>query len=105
MTSAKLTSRQSLFVGVTLFSMFSAGNLIIPPLLGLQAGGAVVPAMIGFLITGIGLPMLGIIAVGLADDSRPRLACAPGVLERVRRRHLSRDRTVLGHSAHLVDLF
>ncbi|WP_278541972.1 branched-chain amino acid transport system II carrier protein, partial [Collinsella intestinalis] len=42
MTSAKLTSRQSLFVGVTLFSMFfGAGNLIIPPLLGLQAGGAV----------------------------------------------------------------
>ena len=40
MTSAKLTSRQSLFVGVTLFSMFfGAGNLIIPPLLGLQAGG------------------------------------------------------------------
>lgn len=71
MTSAKLTSRQSLFVGVTLFSMFfGAGNLIIPPLLGLQAGGAVVPAMIGFLITGIGLPMLGIIAVGLAGTIR-----------------------------------
>ncbi len=71
MTSAKLTSRQSLFVGVTLFSMFfGAGNLIIPPLLGLQAGDAVVPAMIGFLITGIGLPMLGIIAVGLAGTAR-----------------------------------
>ncbi len=49
---------------------FGAGNLIIPPLLGLQAGGAVVPAMIGFLITGIGLPMLGIIAVGLAGTIR-----------------------------------
>lgn len=71
MTSAKLTSRQSLFVGITLFSMFfGAGNLIIPPLLGLQAGESVVPAMIGFLITGIGLPMLGIIAVGLAGTIR-----------------------------------
>lgn len=71
MTTGKLTSRQSLFVGVTLFSMFfGAGNLIIPPLLGLQAGEAVVPAMIGFLITGIGLPMMGIIAVGLAGTIR-----------------------------------
>ena len=71
MTTGKLTSRQSLFVGVTLFSMFfGAGNLIIPPLLGLQAGEAVVPAMVGFLVTGIGLPMLGIIAVGLAGTIR-----------------------------------
>lgn len=71
MASRSLSPRQSLFVGVTLFSMFfGAGNLIIPPLLGLQAGEAVVPAMIGFLITGIGLPMLGIIAVGLTGTLR-----------------------------------
>ncbi|MDO4436408.1 MAG: branched-chain amino acid transport system II carrier protein [Coriobacteriaceae bacterium] len=71
MSTQKLTSKQSLFVGVTLFSMFfGAGNLIIPPLLGLQAGEAVVPAMAGFLVTGIGLPMLGIIAVGLTGTLR-----------------------------------
>lgn len=71
MSTGKLTSKQSLFVGVTLFSMFfGAGNLIIPPLLGLQAGEAVAPAMAGFLVTGIGLPMLGIIAVGLAGTIR-----------------------------------
>ena len=71
MAAGRLTSRQSLFVGVTLFSMFfGAGNLIIPPLLGLQAGEAVVPAMAGFLVTGIGLPMLGIIAVGLVGTIR-----------------------------------
>lgn len=71
MTTGKLTSRQSLFVGITLFSMFfGAGNLIIPPLLGLQAGEAVVPAMVGFLVTGIGLPVLGIVAVGLAGTIR-----------------------------------
>ena len=42
MTSAKLTSRQSLFVGVTLFSMFfGAGNLIYPcPLSPCRPGGA-----------------------------------------------------------------
>lgn len=71
MAAGRLTSRQSLFVGVTLFSMFfGAGNLIIPPLLGLKAGEAVVPAMAGFLVTGIGLPMLGIIAVGLVGTIR-----------------------------------
>ena len=71
MAAGRLTSRQSLFVGVTLFSMFfGAGNLIIPPLLGLQAGEVVVPAMAGFLVTGIGLPMLGIIAAGLVGTIR-----------------------------------
>ena len=71
MAAGRLTSRQSLFVGVALFSMFfGAGHLIIPPLLGLQAREAVVPAIAGFLVTGIGLPMLGIIAVGLVGTSR-----------------------------------
>lgn len=84
MTSAKLTPRQSLFVGITLFSMFfGAGNLIIPPLLGLQAGESVVPAMIGFLVTGIGLPVLGIIAVGLAGTVRDLAARVHPVFARV----------------------
>ena len=81
--SRGLPARQSLMVGVTLFSMFfGAGNLILPPLLGLQAGGQGVPAMIGFLVTGIGLPVLGIVAVALAGTVRelagrvhPRFAC------------------------------
>ena len=71
MARKSLTPKQSLFVGITLFSMFfGAGNLILPPLLGLQAGASAVPAMAGFLVTGIGLPMLGIIAVGLAGTIR-----------------------------------
>ena len=71
MATKALTSKQSLFVGVTLFSMFfGAGNLILPPLLGLQASGETAPAMVGFLVTGIGLPVLGIISVGLAGTVR-----------------------------------
>ena len=71
MARKSLTPKQSLFVGITLFSMFfGAGNLILPPLLGLQAGASAVPAMAGFLVTGIGLPMLGIIAVGLVGTIR-----------------------------------
>ena len=66
-----LDARQSLVVSVTLFSMFfGAGNLILPPLLGLQAGPDAPAAMAGFLVAGIGLPVLGIIAVALSGTIR-----------------------------------
>lgn len=56
-------------LGGMLFSMFfGAGNLILPPLLGLQAGSETVPAVVGFLVAGIGLPILGIIAVALCGN-------------------------------------
>lgn len=74
MKTGKLTVAQAATVGVTLFSMFfGAGNLILPPLLGLQAGTDIVPAVAGFLVTGIGLPILGVISVALAGTVR-RLA-------------------------------
>ncbi len=58
-----------LVLGGMLFSMFfGAGNLILPPLLGLQAGTQAVPAVAGFLVAGIGLPVLGIIAVALCGN-------------------------------------
>ena len=67
----RLSIRQSLTVGVTLFSMFfGAGNLILPPLLALQAGTESAPAMAGFLVTAIGLPVMGIVAVALAGTAR-----------------------------------
>jgi len=67
----KLTIAQAATVGVTLFSMFfGAGNLILPPLLGLKAGTDVIPAVAGFLVTGIGLPILGVISVALAGTVR-----------------------------------
>ena len=70
-SGSSLGARQSLLVGVTLFSMFfGAGNLILPPLLGLKAGADAVPAMAGFLVAGIGLPVLGIIAVALSGTIR-----------------------------------
>lgn len=66
-----LSPRQSIAVGITLFSMFfGAGNLILPPMLALQAGTSTVPAMIGFLAAGIGLPVLGIVAVALVGTAR-----------------------------------
>lgn len=66
-----LSPLQLLMLGGMLFSMFfGAGNLILPPLLGLKAGVETPLAMVGFLITGIGMPVFGIIAVALAGDIR-----------------------------------
>lgn len=66
-----LRSDHVVTVGIALFSMlFGAGNLIIPPLLALQAGSATPVAMFGFLIAAIGLPVMGFIAVALAGTAR-----------------------------------
>src|SRR5690625_1816480 len=52
-----------------LFSLFfGAGNLIFPPLLGLESGTNFGLAIIGFLITGVLLPFMAIMAVALADN-------------------------------------
>ena len=60
----KLSKRNRLLMGVTLFSMFfGAGNLIFPPYLAYQAGGATWPAMVGFCLSAIGLPVLGVVAI------------------------------------------
>lgn len=44
---------------------FGAGNLIFPVFLGQQAGHHVGAAIVGLLITGIGLPLLGVAGIGL----------------------------------------
>ena len=52
---------------LTLFSMFfGAGNLIFPPIMGASAGTNVAPAMIGFLIGGVALPVISIITIALS---------------------------------------
>lgn len=56
--------KENLAVGFMLFALFlGAGNIIFPPVLGQQSGDQFVISIIGFLITGVGLPLLGIIAV------------------------------------------
>ena len=64
-----------LVVGVALFAMFfGAGNLIFPPFMGLTAGSSWAAALAGFLITGIGMPLLGIMASARAGGSVEHLA-------------------------------
>lgn len=67
--------KENLAVGLLLFALFlGAGNIIFPPLLGQQAGDHISLAMIGFLITGVGLPLLAIVAVAKAGGDLQLLA-------------------------------
>ena len=66
MTTKKLTLRQKILVAGTLFGMFfGAGNLIFPVHLGQMAGQNALPAIIGFIITAVGIPILGVAAIGV----------------------------------------
>ena len=57
-------------IGTMLFGMyFGAGNLIFPIQLGQLAGTNFWAALIGFLVTTIGLPFLGILAIGLSGSN------------------------------------
>lgn len=56
-------------IGFALFAMFfGAGNLIFPPSIGLNAGSSWKEAFFGFFLTGIGLPLSGIIALNKAGN-------------------------------------
>jgi len=57
-------------LGFMLFAFFlGAGNIIFPPLAGQLAGDHLLPAMTGFLLTAVGLPLATIIAIAIAGGS------------------------------------
>lgn len=63
-----MSKKQVFFTGLMLFSLFfGAGNLIFPPLLGLESGNHFTPAIIGFLLTGVLLPFMAVLAVATVD--------------------------------------
>ena len=69
MTVKKLTMRQKILVAGTLFGMFfGAGNLIFPVHLGQLAGQNVIPAIIGFIVTAVGIPIFGVAAIGITHS-------------------------------------
>ena len=64
----KLSKKNMLLISFMLFSLFfGAGNLIFPPFLGQNAGSLTIPAMVGFLITAVVLPVLGVVVVAKFD--------------------------------------
>lgn len=61
--SKKVSASYIIIIGLMLFALFfGAGNLIFPPMLGQMAGKNVWVANAGFLVTGVGLPLLAITA-------------------------------------------
>ena len=63
----KLTHRQLVLIGSMLFGLFfGAGNLIFPLILGAKAGQNLPAALLGLLITAVGIPLLGVMSIGLA---------------------------------------
>ncbi|WP_033543189.1 branched-chain amino acid transport system II carrier protein [Planococcus sp. CAU13] len=65
-----LNLKSYLIIGMMLFALFfGAGNLIFPAQLGQYAGTEVGIAILGFLVTGVGLPLLGILALGFSKSN------------------------------------
>lgn len=63
----KLNIRQLCLVGSMLFGLFfGAGNLIFPLILGGRAGHSLPAALAGLLITAVGIPLLGIVSIGVS---------------------------------------
>ncbi|WP_052465797.1 branched-chain amino acid transport system II carrier protein [Mobilicoccus massiliensis] len=66
----RLRPTQTLLLGSLVFGLFfGAGNLIFPVGLGRDAGQAALVATIGFLVTAVGLPIVGVVASALAGST------------------------------------
>ncbi|GAA3614854.1 MAG: branched-chain amino acid transport system II carrier protein [Gibbsiella quercinecans] len=62
--SHRLTSKDIMALGFMTFALFvGAGNIIFPPMVGLQSGEHVWTAALGFLLTAVGLPVITVIAL------------------------------------------
>ena len=60
----RLNGMDLLALGFMTFALFlGAGNIIFPPSAGMAAGQSIWPAAAGFLLTGVGLPLLTVVAL------------------------------------------
>jgi LIVCS family branched-chain amino acid:cation transporter len=67
--------KDTFIIGFMLFALFfGAGNLIYPPTLGIDSGTSYWPAIIGFVITGVGLPILAVTAISFVKNDARELA-------------------------------
>ena len=66
----RLSLKEIIFVASMLFGLFfGAGNLIFPVHMGQLAGSNTLPAVLGFIITGVGLPLIGVAAIGISRST------------------------------------
>ena len=72
-------NKDILIIGFALFAMFfGAGNLIFPPYLGHAIGSEYIIGMLGFIITGVGLPLLAILSCLKGDGTFETIASKIG---------------------------
>ena len=68
--ASRATAAQTLLIGSLIFGLFfGAGNLIFPASLGLQSGSATWVTSLSFLVTAVGLPILGVIACAISGKA------------------------------------
>ena len=78
MEQPKLSLSLIIPIGLMLFSFFfGAGNLIFPPVLGQQAGDNLLMATLGFCFSGVGFPLLGILAMAINRFDNPDMMAEP----------------------------
>ena len=74
-----LTTRDILALGFMAFALFvGAGNIIFPPMVGINAGQHVWNAALGFLITAVGLPVITVIALARVGGGIDKLSLPIG---------------------------
>ncbi len=74
-----LKGQDILALGFMTFALFvGAGNIIFPPIVGLQAGPHVWMAALGFLITAVGLPVITVIALAKVGGGMDSLSSPIG---------------------------
>lgn len=76
-----LKTRDIVALGFMTFALFlGAGNIIFPPSVGLAAGEFQWSAALGFLLTGVGLPLLGVVALARVGGGLDTLTTPIGKL-------------------------
>ena len=74
-----LRTQDIIALGFMTFALFlGAGNIIFPPLIGLAAGEHLTGAAAGFLLTGVGLPLLAVVALARMDGGLDTLTAPIG---------------------------
>ena len=67
---SKLTIGELVTISSMLFGLFfGAGNLIFPAYFGQMAGNHIYSALVGFLITAVGMPLLAVISLGITGSN------------------------------------
>lgn len=91
-----------IIIGFMLFALFfGAGNLIYPAFLGIYSGSNLVLAILGFCLTGVTLPLLGVVAVAYSGASDIEDFCTSSfspLCFAIFNRTLSINRAILCHS-------